>query len=87
MLVVGKRGCGVDVSSSRLRLLPSEAEGFLSSDTVDSPLDVELGDPCWCRVGESMPHIPAAILALAFFLASFSALRFCLRAFLLTRLR
>ena len=54
-LVVGKRGRGVDASSSRLRLSSSEAEGFLSSDTVESPLDVELGDPCWCLVGESMP--------------------------------
>ena len=87
-LVVGKRGCCVGASSVRLRLSASEAEGFLSSVTVDSPLEVELGDPCWCLAGESMPQMPAVTLdALAFFRASFSALRFSLRAFLLARLR
>ena len=70
-LVVGKRGRGVDLSSLRLRLPSSEAEGFLSSDTVESPLEVELGDPCWCLAGESMPQIPAGTLdALAFFAAN-----------------
>ena len=47
-----------------------------------------LRDPCWCLAGDSMPQIPAATLdALAFFAAAFSALRFCLRTFLLMRLR
>ena len=87
-LVAGKRGRGVDASSSRLRLPSSEAEGFLSSDTVESLLEVVLGDPCWCLAGDSVPQIPAATLDdLAFFRASFSALRFCLRTFLLMRLR
>ena len=86
-LVVGNRGCGVDAASLRSRLPWSVAGGFLSLDIVESLLEVELGDPGWCRAGDSMPQIPAATLvALAFLAASFSRLRFCLRSFFLMRL-
>ena len=86
-LVAGNRGCGVDAASLRLRSPSSVADGFLSSDTVDSPLEVELGDLCWWRAGDSVPQIPAATLdALAFLAASFSRLCCCLRSFFLRRL-